>query len=232
MLQAIACIILGLFLLFFFLPSTIALRVEQPLKPAPFKLQLDWVFFIGLAGFRLHFQPPALYLYPLFFNWSPRPVRLQLRGLKKAASKAPRHSEDGGHAPAKSAPKKKSTEISLPKRLSKAAHLFVEPGLGFLRHLGATIKLYRLRLKGQFGFEDPAKTGRIYGYFNSFKALNNKNFCFNLTPDFEFPGIRGKIDVKLRLHLGYLVFMVLVFAGRVSFRWLAMHLSFSKLKPS
>ena len=232
MLQAILCIISGILLLFFFLPSIIGLRVERQLHPASLNLQLDWVFFIGLAGFRLHFQPPELYLYPLFLSWRPGLLRLQLRGLKTAKSKASTPPEVTDHAPAKSAVKKQPAEISLPKRLSQAAHLFVDPGLSFLKHLGPIIKPYRLRLSGHFGFEDPAKTGRIYGYINSFKTFDNKNFYLNMTPDFESPGVHGKMDMKLRLYLGYLIVLALVFTGRVGFRWLAMRFSFRKFKSA
>ena len=232
MLQAILCIILGILLLFFFLPSIIGLRVERPPHPASLNLQLDWVFFVGLAGFRLHFQPPELYLYPLFLSWCPGFLRLQLRGLRTAKSKSSPPPEVRDHSPAKSAPKKQPAESSLPKRLSQAAHLFVDPGLSFLKHLGPIIKLYRLRLNGHFGFDDPARTGRIYGYLNSLNAINNKDFYFDITPNFESPGVRGKMDMKLRLHLGYLIFLALVFAGRVSFRLLAMRFSRRKLKPS
>ena len=214
------------------MPSIIGLRVERPLHPAPLNLQLDWVFFTGLAGFRLHFQSPELHLYLLFLNWRPGLLHLQLRGLKSAKSKASKKPGVRDHAPAKPAAKKQPAEISLLKRLSQVTHLFVNPGLSFLKHLGPIIKLYRLRLSGQFGFDDPAKTGRVYGYINSLKAIDNKNFYLNMTPDFESPGVHGKMDMKLRLHLGYLIVLALVFTGKVGFRWLAMRFSFRNLKPT
>ena len=218
----------GLVLIFFLLPTLIEVSLTRPLRQDPLNLQLDWTFFAGLVGVRLQFQAADCHLYPLILGqWFKFP-RLQLRKGMAVESKTPRAPSSPVAEPDRKEP---PPDEPLFERMGFMINLLLKPGLSFLRHLKKAVVLYRLRLNGCFGFDDPARTGRICGYLYGLKPFNNNRLQIDMKPDFSVPGVRGHLDLKARMHLGYLIFLALIFGVRVACRWMALRLSWLPWKP-
>ena len=75
--------------------------------------------------------------------------------------------------------------------------------VGLLKHIAPKKIKGRLR----YGFGDPAKTGQITGYMSLLPFVYQKDF--SLEPDFYEKVIEGKIYLKGRIVLGYVVRIVL-----------------------
>ena len=75
--------------------------------------------------------------------------------------------------------------------------------VGLLKHIAPKKIKGRLR----YGFGDPAKTGQITGYMSLLPFVYQKDF--SLEPDFYEKIIEGKIYLKGRIVLGYVVRIVL-----------------------
>ena len=239
MLQVLLYILLGLVLGVFLLPVAIGLRLDRPWPEDPLTLRLDWTFFAGLAGFCLRFQAARWHLYPLvlgcrlkFFHLqlhpgkTPRPERAKVSPHPPAEPEPRARPSDAGPRPGKS-----KASVSPFDRLVRLIDLLYGPGRGFLRHLPKTIKLYRLRLKGCFGFHNPAETGFVHGYLEGLSIFNSNRLQVDLKPDFTRSGLNANLCLVVHLHLGLLLLLALIFAARVGCRWLATRLTWLPRKP-
>lgn len=75
--------------------------------------------------------------------------------------------------------------------------------LGLIKHIGPrSIKGYV-----RYGFGDPAKTGQVTGYLSLLPFVYNKHF--SLMPDFYDKVIDAEVVLKGRIHLGYIMRIVL-----------------------
>ncbi|MBR3599597.1 MAG: DUF2953 domain-containing protein [Lachnospiraceae bacterium] len=75
--------------------------------------------------------------------------------------------------------------------------------VGLIKHIGPrSIKGYV-----RYGFGDPAKTGQITGYLSLLPFVYNKHF--SLEPDFYEKVIDTELVLKGRIHLGYIIRIVL-----------------------
>ena len=252
MLQALLYTLLGLVLGVFLLPVAIGLRLDRPRPENLLTLRLDWTFFAGLAGLCLHFQAARWRLYPLVLGCRLKFFHLQLHPKKtprperaKVSPRPPAEPERANASPRPPAgperqarsseagprPGKPKASVSAFDRLVRLVDLLYGPGRGFLRYLPRTIKLYRLRLNGCFGFHNPAETGFVHGYLEGLSIFNSKILEIDLKPDFTRPGLNGRLCLVIHLHLGLLLALALIFATRVGCRWLAARLTWLPRKP-
>ena len=204
-------IVLVLLLLFFLVPSAISLRMERDGRQASSGLRIDWAFWGGLAGIRLCLEAPGWALYPLIWGWKPGLLRLRL-DAGRSAGECKHPKPDRRQRPSK--PGLAASRASKPqrRRLFTWVRLFFPFGPILLRRLRRTLVLQKLQLEGGLGFENPAATGFLGACLQSLTVVNSKRVKIDISPDFERPGLCGRLYLVFRLHLGYLLFLALVSA--------------------
>jgi hypothetical protein len=106
------------------------------------------------------------------------------------------------------------------RRLLDSLRWFGRPALALLGSLDHVLALKSLRLRGRFGFADPARTGSLYGYLQASRFLQTRKYQLDLVPDFTRPGLYGRLWLAAHLHLGLLLGLLLRFAFRAGWRWL------------
>lgn len=216
-------------LCFFLLPVAIVLQVDRPPSTPLFHLRLDTAFFRGLFGISLSYRSSSWRLYPLLLGW---PLTfLPLRSGKKADRSAP--SRQAKPAPDDSTPSPAEEKVSSPliKRLTDLSRWFLRPGLDFLGTLPHAIKLKKLHMCGSFGFDDPARTGSVFGFLQSSQFTRGKRLRLDMIPDFTRSGIRGRLDLVMHLHLGYLLLILFRLLLQIACRWLTSRLPWLPWKP-
>lgn len=67
-------------------------------------------------------------------------------------------------------------------------------------------------MEGALGFEDPARTGCAAACLQGLTVISSKRIEIDFSPDFECPGLRGRLYLDFRLHLGYLLGLALILA--------------------
>ena len=206
--------------MFFLLPVRIGLQIRRPHSGDSTRYYLSTGFFVGLSGLRIQAEANRHYLYPEILG---RPLCfLGWRLPEKRAASPDKPPEDG---PPKSDKKqKKQNVIPTSTKLRRAAFLLIEPGLSYLRNLPRIMGGLRFRADGQVGLHDPSLTGRIVGYAQSLNAVLGRRMRLRIVPNFTSTGVSGILDLRFRLHLGLLLFLTLLFAGRVGLRWLVWRL--------
>jgi hypothetical protein len=207
---------------FFWLPLAVGLSLER-LSPDRWRLRLNSAFFRGLVGFSLDYQPPSWHLYPLILG---RPLGfLPLRsGPKQRASPAP---ASGAPVPTGADRPTRSPTV----RPADLARWLLRPGIDLFAALPRAARLKKVRVRGCFGFEDPAMTGSAFGYLQGLGWCRSRRLELELFPDFTRPGFRGSLDLVVHLHLGLLLFLALRFTLQAVCRWAAGRLPWSSWKP-
>ena len=115
--------------------------------------------------------------------------------------------------PQRDRPKKKShpTEtlrVKAKKYLNYAAE--ARPILTrFIKRLLKTIALQHAELNLELGTDDPAFTGRLFGYIEATKRIFGKRIRISITPDFLQPRFAGSGSLKLSIYLHRLIFAAL-----------------------
>jgi len=115
--------------------------------------------------------------------------------------------------PQRDRPKKKShpTEtlhVKIKKYLNYAAE--ARPILTrFIKRLLKTIALQHAELNLELGTDDPAFTGRLFGYIEATKRILGKRIRISITPDFLQPRFAGSGSLKLSIYLHRLIFAAL-----------------------
>ncbi len=84
----------------------------------------------------------------------------------------------------------------------------------FMKRLLKTISLQHAELNLELGTDDPAFTGRLFGYIEAFKRIFGKRIRISLTPDFLQPRFAGSGSLKLSIYLHRLIFAALALAIR------------------
>lgn len=113
-------------------------------------------------------------------------------------------------------PKKRSS-----LRSAKSASRFTERAvLDLIVELIRQIKIVWIRVEAEFGLDDPADTGALYGAL--VPLLQTGRHCagidLDIRPDFKETRIAGKIDAAVDLVPIRLVPPILRFASRTNFR--------------
>lgn len=220
-------------LCFFLLPVAIVLRVDRHPSVPLFHLRLDTALFRGLFGISLSYRSSSWRLYPLLLGW---PLTfLPLRsGKKKASPSTPAAPSPRTEPPpddSTPSPAEEKASPPLVKRLTDLSRRFLGPGLDLLGALPLVIRLKKLHLCGSFGFDDPARTGSLFGFLQSSQLSRGKRLRLDITPDFTRSGIRGRLDLVMHLRLGYLLLLLCRFLLQVVYRWLTSHLPWLPWKP-
>ena len=84
----------------------------------------------------------------------------------------------------------------------------------FMKRLSKTIAFRHLELNLELGTDDPAFTGRLFGYVEAFKRIFGKRIHISLTPDFIQPRFAGSGSLRLSVYLHRLIFAALALAVR------------------
>lgn len=84
----------------------------------------------------------------------------------------------------------------------------------FIKRLSKTISLQHAELNLELGTEDPAFTGRLFGYIEAFKRIFGKRIHISITPDFVQPRFAGSGSLRISIYLHRLIFAALALAVR------------------
>ncbi len=79
----------------------------------------------------------------------------------------------------------------------------------FIKRLRKTISLQHAELNLELGTDDPAVTGRLFGYIEAFKRIFGKRIHISITPDFLQPRFAGSGSLKLSIYLHRLIYAAL-----------------------
>ncbi len=85
----------------------------------------------------------------------------------------------------------------------------------FMKRLSKTIAFQHLKLNLELGTDDPALTGRLFGYVEAFKRIVGKRIHISLIPDFVQPRFAGSGSLRLSIYLHRLIFAALVLTVRL-----------------
>ena len=85
----------------------------------------------------------------------------------------------------------------------------------FTKRLSKTIAFQHLELNLELGTEDPAFTGRLFGYIEAFKRIFGKRIHISITPDFIQPRFAGSGSLRISIYLHRLIFAALVLTVRL-----------------
>ncbi|MDE2830851.1 MAG: DUF2953 domain-containing protein [Gemmatimonadota bacterium] len=84
----------------------------------------------------------------------------------------------------------------------------------FTKRLSKTIAFQHLELNLELGTDDPALTGRLFGYIEATKCIFGKRIHISITPDFIQPRFAGSGSLRLSAYLHRLIFAALALAVR------------------
>ena len=84
----------------------------------------------------------------------------------------------------------------------------------FIKRLLKTISLQHAELNLELGTDDPAFTGRLFGYVEAFKRIFGKRIHISITPDFLQPRFAGSGSLRLSIYLHRLIFAALALVVR------------------
>lgn len=84
----------------------------------------------------------------------------------------------------------------------------------FIKRLLKTIVLQHAELNLELGTDDPAFTGRLFGYIEATKRIFGKRIRISLTPDFLQSRFAGSGSLKLSIYLHRLIFAALALVVR------------------
>ena len=215
-------------------PALFSFRASYPSSPARPRLRLDVAFLSGLFGISLSFFPASWRLCLLLLG---RPLTFAPVWSGKKKDLPPPSSageKPQPHAPSAAKERDARPESSLWSRfgaLSNQARPFAQPMLTFLRSVPGAFQLSKVDVNARFGLSDPARTGMLFGCLQGLDHLSGGRIRLYLSPDFTSPGIRGRIDLVVRIYLGYLLLLVFRLLFQAAFRWLALRLPRSGWRP-
>ena len=84
----------------------------------------------------------------------------------------------------------------------------------FAKRLSKTIAFQHLELNLELGTDDPALTGRLFGYVEAFKRVFGKRIHISITPDFLQPRFAASGSLRLSIYLHRLIFAALALVVR------------------
>lgn len=85
----------------------------------------------------------------------------------------------------------------------------------FMKRLSKTIIFQHLKLNLELGTDDPALTGRLFGYIEAFKRIFGKRIHISITPDFLQQCFAGSGSLQFSIYLHRLIFAALVLTVRL-----------------
>lgn len=177
----------------------------------------------GLCGIICEIDKKGIQLRVVIGRWT------AWRPGEKPPSPAPttKLERDTATEPKRDRPKRKSYPTTKPSHWSRLQTLHektkqylnyaaeARPILTrFMKHLSKTIAFRHLELNLELGTDDPAFTGRLFGYIEAFKRVFGKRIRISLTPDFVQPRFAGSGSLRLSIYLHRLIFAALVLTVR------------------
>ncbi len=113
-------------------------------------------------------------------------------------------------------PKKKPSAKERDRRISGGARM-LSAGPEFFSGLLGAIHFEYLKLDAEFGLNDPADTGQLYGYLSplQFGAVSGRATNVTLRPNFERACLTGELDAALHFTIAAFLPPALRFAWRV-----------------
>ena len=84
----------------------------------------------------------------------------------------------------------------------------------FIKRLSKTISLQHAELNLELGTDDPAFTGRLFGYIEATKRIFGKRIHISITPDFLQPRFAGSGSLRISIYLHRLIFAALALTIR------------------
>jgi hypothetical protein len=105
-------------------------------------------------------------------------------------------------------------------RVRNIARRLRRPLVRFVKRMARSIRIRRVAGRLVFGLEDPAATGRAYGYGMAVGALLGPRFELRLQPEFSRSTIAGDLDLWFSVYLIVVVWALLALGIRGAFVWL------------
>ena len=149
------------------------------------------------------------------------------RSREKPPSATTESERDTATKPQRDRPKRKSYPTTKPSYWSRLQTLHAKtkqylnyaadarPILTrFAKRLSKTIAFQHAELNLELGTEDPAFTGRLFGYVEATKRVFGKRIHISLTPDFMQPRFAGSGSLRFSIYLHRLIFAALALAIR------------------
>jgi hypothetical protein len=210
-LAVVVAVALGLLLL----PVAFRLAVHHPGPAGPTAVELSCGLWAGALGVRRAWGPSG-------GDWSLE--MLGWRVVRVARTRSPA-SPEARSGPSPAPPVSRPQGQPAWRRLAALYDLAGQPARGLLSGLCGAIRVRRLHLRGRFGFEDPALTGRAYGWLQAAAGLLPGRVRLEVRPDFEATGVSGQAALRVHLHLGRLLAVLLRFGLHFGWRWLRARLT-------
>ena len=206
--------------LFLLLPVQIVLRASRPSAGDATNLTVRSGFLAGLGGLQLRVEASRQYLSPCFGGHSIGFLTFPI-GSRKAdrqpASEPPPANDVSMDA---EKTEEKPCVTPLIQKLRWGVYTLAKPGWSYLCSLRRIVGGLKLDLRARIGLSDPAQTGRLYGYASTLDALLGRRIRLRIAPNFTAPEVSGILDLRFRLHLGLLLGLTVLVAGRIVVRWL------------
>lgn len=165
-------------------------RMEQETE---WTVMIGWPY--GLVYLVLHIAAPDV---RIGVGGRKRHLMARVRGIRwiwtrkrKGKTVAPRPSRRPEETPKRPENGKKRVSWRTIRVLIKSAHAFVTETLKAVRR---SVRLQRVVLDGEYGGENPAVTGTIYGWSQALSHNTGKRLVLRLAPNFERQTLRGAIE--------------------------------------
>ena len=172
----------------------------------------------GLCGIICDIDKKGIQLRVVIGRWT------AWRPREKPPSATADPEKDTPPEPKRDRPEKKSHPTAKPSYWSRlqALRTKVEQYLKdarpiltrFVKRLSKTIAFQHLKLNLELGTDDPALTGRLFGYIEAFKRIFGKRIHISITPDFLQPRFAGSGSLRFSIYLHRLIFAALALAVR------------------
>lgn len=79
---------------------------------------------------------------------------------------------------------------------------------GFLKGILKCFHVKKMNIQGDFGMGDPALTGMVYGFIQTSRSFQNKNFTVLMNPDFSRMFFEGEMNLVLQCILCLLIWRI------------------------
>ena len=199
-----------LLLSFWLLPFIV--HVELSRKASDLQLRLTGALGGGLIGIGLLWTSPRWRLHPVLLRQSLNFLSLSID---------PRTARPPARRPPTPTTTEKSAKDSVDySRFFSLICRLYGPAVRLIWAFPGTIALKKLHLQGQFGFDDPARTGSVFGYLQSLRFLHNRRLRIDLLPNFVQSGFKGRIEGIVHLYPWLLFYLLLCFGFRAAGQWL------------
>lgn len=227
MLTVLLCALLaiaGLILAVLVLPVTIRLAVARENPDVPPALAGSVGLASGLVGVEVKGGDHSLEMRgSLFGRAVPRPVYTMGtdtsdNGPAKAKPAESVNSEAAD--PTKKAGRPTPSRRSQVRRIQRLMRVLGSPALRLVGSMPRTLSLRRLSLSGQFGFPDPAQTGRVLGLLQALQVHTWRRLQIRVRPDWVGSEMRLRGELLLHFHLGLLLLLIIRCAAQMAWRWI------------